>query len=368
MHISRVHLENFRNFGSLDLSFDQGLVVLVGPNGSGKTNFLESIYFGGTLRRFPESKFSQLFREGENFFRIRIITQAEEENSQEIGAEKGEKANVFHYKLDNVDSARNQYAGVLPVVSFLPQDLNLLTRSPGNRRRYLDETLSLVSAQYRYAHNQYERALKQRNRILQEARSGQPQTQDIGVWSDQLAEYGAFVCAARQIFLDHVNGNLEKIISVLSPNLSRANFTYLMSGAKTKDDFLAKLNSHEAEEKNRGVTLFGPHRDEFSAKINGKDAVGFISRGEMRSITLALKFLEKEYVREKTGKLPILLLDDVFSEFDVLHQKAMAGLFKDLGQVFLTSAHFEEISKFLPGEPQIYNIEAGKVFSTIQYV
>ena len=368
MHISHIHLDNFRNFDSLDLSFGQGLIVLAGPNGAGKTNFLESIYFGGTLRRFPETKFSQLFREGEGFFRVGILAQTEEENSLEVAAEKAEKFNILHYKLNDVDSARNQYAGVLPVASFLPQDLNLLTRSPGNRRRYLNETLSLVSAQYRHAHTQYERALKQRNAILLEARRGQPQTQDIGVWSDQLAEYGAFICAARQIFLDYVNGNLEKIVSVLSPNLSGVNFAYLMSGAETKASFLEKLNSREAEEKNRGLTLFGPHRDEFATKINGKDAVGFVSRGEMRSITLALKLLEKEYVREKTGKPPILLLDDIFSEFDAAHQKALVSLFKDLPQAFLTSAHFEEINKFLPEEAQTYNIEAGKVISTVQYV
>lgn len=354
MHISAVKLENFRNFESLDLSLDRGFVVLAGPNGSGKTNFLESLYFGASLRRFPESKLSQLPKEGTSFFRTSIRSRDAEEQAQEVFVEARETKYIHQYKLNNIIASRNQYRGVLPIISFLPQDLSLLTRSPSGRRRYLDETLALVSAQYRYATSQYEKALRQRNEILQTGG-------ELDIWDEQLALHGSFITAARESFLQYLNDNLHAVMTSLSLELAEVNLYYQKSGAKAKDEFLRLLKILRPREKERGTTLAGPHRDDFQTKIGEKDAVGFLSRGQMRSITLALKILEKQYLQDKLGKMPLMLLDDVFSEFDSMHQEKLATFLKTLPQIFITTAHLEEVKSFLPQDAQIFDIEDGLV-------
>lgn len=346
-------MENFRNFANLDLPTSQGFVVLSGPNGAGKTNFLEAIYFGALLRRFPESKRAQLLKEGAGFFRITIRSEPDEQR-QEVFAEVRDAKFFLQYKFNNTSLVRNQYQAVLPVISFLPQDLGLLTRSPGGRRRYLDETLALVSAQYRYAALQYEKALRQRNEILETGG-------ELDIWDEQLAQHGSFITTARESFLRYLNDNLAQVASRLYPELAAVSFSYQMAGAKTKAEFLILLERSRAQDKQRTATGTGAHRDDFVAQIGGKAAVGFLSRGQMRSITLALKILEKEYLEDKLGKTPIMLLDDVFSEFDSLHQENLVNFLKTLPQVFLTTAHLEEVKSFLPRDTQIFDIENGLV-------
>lgn len=359
MHISHVTLQNFRNFPNLDLPADQGFLVFVGGNGAGKTNFLEGVYYGASLRRFPESKFLQLFRKQESFFRVKLDCQNSEPWTQEVFVEAADSSYLHRYKINNVESHRNQYQQLLPVISFLPQDLNLLTRSPSNRRRYLNETLSLVSAEYRYNRTQYERALKQRNETLQ--RGG-----GLDIWNEKLAEYGSFICLARQSYLAYLNANFQWTVSALSPELAEIEFVYQMSGGKTQEEFLARQKPLEVKEKEKGVTLLGPHRDDFQTKLGQEEAVGFVSRGQMRSITLTLKILEKQYLQGKLKKTPIVLLDDVFSEFDEAHQQKLALFLKDLTQVFLTTAHLHEVEGFLPREANIYQIVEGTISHAAQ--
>lgn len=363
MFITNIVLENFRNFESLDLKFDRGFIVLAGPNGAGKTNFLESIYFGSSLRRFPETKYSQLYREGQGFMRVRLTAQNEESHIQEVFSEVRDGKHTRQYKVGNVERARNQYQSSLPVISFLPQDLNLLTRSPGNRRRYLNETLSLVSPQYRHAHVQYDHALRQRNELLKKISIAVvPETHaaELSVWDEKLAEYGSFVCTGREHFLEYVNANLQEVTGTMSPELGTVSFAYRMSGAKSKDVFLEKLRRAISEKFQWATTSVGPHRDDFTALISGKEAVGYLSRGEMRSLTLALKLIERKYVEERTGKGPIVLLDDVFSEFDPAHQQKLVDFLKTLKQIFLTTAQPDEVRAYF-GEARFLSVEKGHV-------
>ncbi len=372
MHIARLLFQNFRNFQSLDLHLDQGFVVLTGPNGAGKTNFLEGIYFGSTLRKFPESKFGQLFLEGRNFLRAKIELENREPVVQEVYAEYRETRPIYKLKVNGQETPRSKYAGILPIVSFVPQDLNILTRSPSNRRRFLSETLSLGTRQYRYAQQQYEKSLRQRNELWQKI-SGQGRERiddeklglpEMDIWDEKLAEFGSLICQHRDNLLKYLNASLPAIIASLSPELTEVKFVYRMSGAVNKQEFLEKLRSLRQTERQRGTTLLGPHRDDFATLLQGKDVVGFVSRGQMRSLTLALKFTEKQYLEEQTGESPIMLLDDIFSEFDFEHQKKLTGFLSILKQVFLTTIHLEEVQDFLPKRAQVYAVNQGAVTST----
>lgn len=363
MHIQSVSYQNFRNFQSLDLGLSQGFMILAGPNGAGKTNFLEGIYFGGSLRKFSESKFSQLLQTGHAFFKIGIESQNTESQKQEVYVEQRDSKYFYKFKYNNHEVSRNQYAGKLPIISFLPQDLSLLTRSPGTRRLFLNETLSMVSEQYRYIYQQYEKTLRQRNELLQKIKTKVARPLEIEVWDEKLAEFGSSITNFRKFFLEYLNSHFGLVMNVLSPNLAEAKFIYHPSAEANKPEFLKRLRQLRAKEQDVGVTLIGPHRDDFKVVIGQQEIAGFASRGQVRSVTLALKILEKQYLQTQLSLSPVLLLDDIFSEFDKQHQEKLAEFLQALEQVFVTTTHLEEVEEFLPKDAQIFNIEKGRLFA-----
>ncbi|MDP3741126.1 MAG: DNA replication and repair protein RecF [bacterium] len=359
MYLRGVEFENFRNIRSLDQTFRQGFVVIVGENGSGKTNFLEGLYFGCSLRRFPESKFSQFFRVGENHFRLVIHSYAGEERRQELFCAKEDNRYKSRIKLNNQSVSRQTYSPITPVISFLPQDLNLLVRSPGDRRWFLDEALSNVFPKYRNAQISYNKALQQRNELWEMIRSRGADMSELGVWDESLAEFGSLISHYRGIFLTYMNEKIGAVLDKLSPELSHIEFIYARSGSDSKEVFLQNLHEVRPKEEALGTTVIGPHRDDFQANLGGTQIVGFISRGQMRGVTLALKIVERNFIEENMGGQPILLLDDVFSELDAKHQQKVVLFFGGLGQVFLTTTHLGEVLGVLPRDTQIFDVNAG---------
>ncbi len=359
MHISRVSFLNFRNFQSLDLIANQGFVILSGRNGAGKTNFLEGLYYGTSLRKFPESKMGQLFREGETFFKVRTEFGGGEGVKREVGVEFAEGKYVYQFKINNLELTRNNFPRGMAVISFLPQDLNLLTGAPGRRRRFLDEVLTSSSPAYRYALLQYEKALRQRNEAWGEIKKGEAALPEIEIWDERLAEFGYTITRERETFVQYLNKYFANIVQNLSPELTTIRFVYENAGSASKEGFIQKLLAARPKEQELGGTIVGPQRDDFRCFLKERDVVGFLSRGQMRAITLALKILEKQYLEVNSSRSPILLLDDVFSEFDLEHQQKLAAFLQTLPQVFLTTTHLEEVKAFLPDTIQVYTIENG---------
>ncbi|KKW23484.1 MAG: replication and repair protein RecF protein [Parcubacteria group bacterium GW2011_GWA2_51_12] len=360
MHISKIHLTNFRNFSSLDLPVDQGLVVISGPNGAGKTNFLEGIYFGTSLRRFPESHFSQLVKLGEDFFNVNLeIKNGACERLEVFWQSRPPSSGLLRTSADQQKVTRAKYAGEVPVISFLPQDLVLLTRSPQNRRRFLNEALSAASASYREASAQYERALRQRNSLWATIAMGQAGEADLEIWDEQLAENGSVVSGGREDFLARAQETLPEILAALSPTRGLVELKYLRGGASNRDEFRSMLLSARDEERRVQTTLVGPHRDDFTAEWEGQSVAGFLSRGQIRSLTLALKIFQRQFLEELKGRSPILLLDDVFSEFDETHQRTIGAFLETFPQVFLTSANLEMLRDLIHSR-QTFLVEAGE--------
>ena len=323
MLIRRLVLENFRNFKNLDLELDQGFVVLVGPNGAGKTSFLESLYFTTSLRRFPESSLYQLFYDGEKHFQSQLFGINDEEFSLGVVYERNEKSLRSQFKINNQQVQRKQFINKIPTVSFLPQDLGLLTRSPGDRRRYLDETLGTLSVDYRHHLEKYNQALKQRNELWKKTRAGEARLDDLVIWDEQLAEHGSKITAWRLGFFQYLDASIGPLLGQLSPHLRNPSFLYHNSAPGDRAQFLEAIFTLRKHEQELGQTCIGPHRDDFEVLVEGRRASGFLSRGQMRGATLALKILEKRYLEEGLGVRPVFLLDDVFSEFDQEHQEKL---------------------------------------------
>src|SRR3989344_1430169 len=370
MHINKVSFQNFRNFGRLELKFNPGFIVLAGPNGMGKTNFLEGLYWGAVLRRFPGTKLGQLMRDNELFYKINLQFHSKDEEILEIVSEReGEKYSAqgrpasgwkFTYRYNNLAVPRAKFAGHLPVISFLPEDLNLLGHSPAGRRRYLNETLSTTSAEYRRNLSEYEKTLKQRNELLQNLESESNSGQDE-IWNERLAEYGSLIIAERQKFLEFVKERFEAATTALSPELTGSMIDYRFSGSPDRQGFLAEISGLGAREKEAHGTLIGPHKDDFRLSWLDREVIGYVSRGQLRSYTLALKILAREYIKDKLSAQPVMLLDDVFSEFDEAHQRALIDFLQTFDQVFLTTAHLKEVQPFLPVNSQVYNVNDGTI-------
>lgn len=365
MFVKQAVFQNFRNFQNLDLAFDQGFVVLAGPNGSGKTNFLEGLYFGATLGRFPTSQLSQLMHKQEHFFHVLIgLRNADEERLEVFVSREDEPASsaggrtTLRLKVNHQIESRAGYTGHASVISFLPEDLNLLTHSPAGRRRFLSEALTGSSRAHHHAIIQYERALKQRNQFLQIFAAGDANGSQYDIWDEQAADFGSQVTKGRMEFVDFANVGIASILDIISPDLTGIRFEYRASGAPTKEEFLQKLAAARPREQEAQTTIIGPHRDDLFTLRGNSSVVGYLSRGQLRSITLALKILEKRYL-EKFGRHPLILLDDVFSEFDEVHQRQLMEFLKGFEQVFLTTAHLKEIQEFLPANCQLYNVDNG---------
>jgi len=339
---------------------DQGFVVLFGPNGAGKTNFLEGIYFGLTLSRFPTSHLSQLMLEREQFFRVAIeLRNADDERFEVFGTREDERT-ALKFRINNQTMNRASYAGRAAAVSFIPEDLNLLTHSPAGRRRFLDEVLGSAGAQIKHAIMRYDRALRQRNQALQSIAQSGVNDSHLEVWDEQLADYGSQITRARADFIEAVNTSVGQVLKTFSPDIESIKFEYRFSGAPIKEDFLRKLRESKARERETLTTAVGPHRDDFLTIGGSGNAVGYLSRGQLRSVTLALKIMEKNYM-EKFGRHPIMLLDDVFSEFDGVHQRQLAEFLRGFEQVFLTTAQPSDIKDHLPSSAQLYNVKAGVI-------
>lgn len=361
MHLSRVKLRNWRNYESLDLSLHQGFVVFVGDNSAGKTNLLEGIYFGASLRRFPESKPPQLLQEGKGFLKVYLEANFPELTTQEVFAEKVENRLVLKIKLLNQTVSKKAYTRHLPVISFLPQDLILLTRSPANRRRYLNEALTAGSVEYAHQLTQYKKTLEQRNKVLIQGLEENLNLSSLEIWDGQLATFGSAIIAERDRFIVFLNSRLPQVMAGLSPELQAGEFLYQESGNISTEGYLKELFERRKQDQQLGTSTMGPHRDDFRFMLQGQDAVGYLSRGQMRAVTLALKILEKDYLEDRLHLSPLLLLDDVFSEFDHAHQLMLVEFLQTLPQVLLTTTHFEQIHSFLPQKSFNYQVTAGEI-------
>ena len=363
MYVNHIQYTNFRNLEDSIIHFEPGFVVMAGENGMGKTNFLEAIYFGATTRKFPDSKIIQLLKNEQNFFRVQL--QFTKNTAEQINLETFYQLenNRFMsvWKINSQKQVRTRYADALPVISFLPEDLNLLTHSPASRRRFLDESLSAANIKYRYNILNYEKVLRQRGELLWSIKEGRGRYDDLGVWDEQFSEFGRSVTRQRTEYIDFINHGLGQVLRSIAPELQGVGVLYKNSGAAEKEQFREALRNQRSREVETGTVAIGPHRDDFSVLLGGHEVPGYVSRGQLRSLTLALKISQRDYLVKELGATPVILLDDVFSEFDRDHRQKVVEFLKTFDQVFFTSTNLDEIIIFLPKQTQIYNVKNGEI-------
>ena len=360
MFIRRVGLTDFRSWERLELELEPGRTVFVGPNGFGKTNIIEALWYSSTLGSHRVSSDAPLIRAGaERAIVSTIIVNEGRELAVDVDITAG-RANKARLNRSPVRSAR-EVLGVLRAVLFAPEDLALVRGEPGERRRYLDELATTRRPRIAGIRADYDKVLRQRAALLKTAagarfRGDSSALETLDVWDGHLAMHGSQLIAARVELINLLAPEIEKAYQLLAPGSRPASVRYRSSveaveseaaaGAASTEVFevalLEELARKRSAELERGVCLVGPHRDDLELRLGDQIAKGFASHGESWSMALSLRLAAYELLRSD-GSDPVLLLDDVFAELDTARRRALVEVAESAEQVLVTAAVPEDI-------------------------
>jgi DNA replication and repair protein RecF len=330
LHLRTLFLKNFRNFRETLLNFSPELNLIQGNNGQGKTNLLEAIYFLSTGRSFRTQHLKELIHKEASFFYIEADF-IKEGVPQKIKVTFNGTTRLLEYNQTTYSSFI-PLLGLLPLILYAPEDSNLITGSPLERRRLLDLHLAQHDPLYIHHLQRYYRALKQRNFLLR-----QRTELGIGIWEELMALASAYLLERRAKIVDALKPLLEKRIEKLSLGRDRVEIHYKST---LSPPFLSHFQRERPREISTGTTLAGPHRDDLLIHLNGDLARRFASEGQKRSLVAALRFAQWESLHSLVREPPLLLIDDFGVHLDSERYTAFQEDVEQRGQVFLTSPSF----------------------------
>lgn len=330
--IKALHVQHLRSHDDFTIEFSPEVTIITGANGSGKTTVLEAIYTTLQGSSFKGSD-SELLKKETPWWRIETTFDDTENRIVKFDPEKPTSRKQF--VIDNKTTARIPAKQKYPVVLFEPEDLRLLHGSPARRRQFIDRFISQLNPLYGPTLRKYERALKQRNNLLKNAAIS---NDELFAWNISLAEHGAFIIEQRIAFIEQINQNIGELYQEIAGTHDDVSIHYSHTFVgDIKQKLLNELHAHLDRDRYLGNTSVGPHRHDVIFEINTSPALSVASRGEARTIVLALKFLEVAIIEKLIDKQPIILLDDVFSELDATRQKLLTSQLKG-HQIIITSA------------------------------
>lgn len=383
MFVKDLQLINFRNLKKETVHFKTGLTVVQGANGQGKSNFLEAIYYlclGKSFRTLKESDMvcwnkPYYFLHGNIFFKKRLF-------KVEVGYEQEKNRKVA--KINGRLMQKGESLNFNPVVFFVPEDLDLIRRGPDERRTFLDREIGQLSLFYRDCLQRYKKALRQKNRLLKINKFQKKVNKELfAPWNKQIAYFGSRILQQRARFLSiwgqlashnfhHLfkNDSDEKESMLLSleyrPGVS-INTDIMGSIAEIEREMEKEISRAEQEENEKGFTLVGIHKDDFTFLMGGKEARRFASQGQQRSAIISLKAAQIQFYSRNFEK-PIFILDDIFSELDYTRRKQCFLLFQEAEQTFITFSLDEILNDSFIGQGtpfSLFKIKEGTIKSVI---
>ncbi|MFH1284818.1 MAG: DNA replication and repair protein RecF, partial [Candidatus Peregrinibacteria bacterium] len=325
--------------------------------GKGKTNFLEAIYILSLGKSFRTVLHEDIIGWKTGYMRCRGEILIDNETSVlDVFCSAAPDSKRVLAKND-VKMKNSEYFGNLLTVLFHPEDLNMLYLSPSYRRRYMDILLAQTDKKYLYALSKYKKVLKQRNALLAEIRIQKKQSlrEDLDAWDTEILEYGPYILEKRKELVDFLNGALEEIYGSISGNDEKVKTTYKNS---IKDDYEKSLADKREADIAYAKTSLGPHLDDLTFYINNREISSSASRGEFRTLLLAIKLAEIRYIKQKTNSYPVLLLDDVFSELDRKRQHHLLKSIKNC-QTIITTTDIASLGELTDKSPSIEFVNLG---------
>lgn len=398
MFLKHLSLTNFRNFARLELELPGGPTILVGANAQGKTSLLEAIYYltGATtahassdrqlisfLAQEQPQPYARLLAEVEAHGRIqRIEIRLTLEKN---GADRRPRKEIL---INGLSRRMRDLAGTFNAVIFLPQDMDIIEGSPGNRRRYLDSTLIQADPTYAATLSDYGKVLSQRNALLKTLQERRSPNDQLAFWDEQLCDLGATLIRARALALHELARTAAPLQEKLTRHKEDLQLRYVPSydpiapqdgqmglpiespvdhttigREEIRAGMLEALQALREDEILRGITTMGPHRDDFSLLSKGIDLRAYGSRGQNRTAMLALKLAEIDWLQERTGEMPILLLDEVLAELDAERRQDLLTRIEPARQAVLTAADLSMFTETFQHAATVMQVHAGQVSS-----
>ncbi len=435
MFLNHLSLANFRSYRQLDLQLPAPVVLFQGDNGQGKTNLLEAIYFLATTRSLragsdkelinwfaleepiPFSRVEGTVRKNHGELKVEIVIRADRPERHHPGLLEGGAPPVElskRIKINGVPKRAMDLIGLVNVVMFSPQDLDLVAGAPSLRRRYLDIVDSQVDHRYFRTLQQYTRVLAQRNHLLKQIRDNRQPADVLEFWSEELVKSGAYILFRRLNTVAALNQRIDGYFHRITASGKQLKITYHSSteevaeamgtrglvgaggpagplddgegvpqnreprtqnppqhydGAESEQQavdrqaemFRAALARYRRRELLQGVSLVGPHRDDITFRADGIDMNVYGSRGEQRAVALALKLSEVEFMQTYTGEQPILLLDDVMSELDPARRGLLMEALTPSGQTLISATDLESFSTEFLARTALFTVRDGAV-------
>ena len=367
MIISKLNLLNFRNYSNLSVSFGNGMNILVGDNAQGKTNVLEAIVLLALTKSHRIGNYPNIIMFQKKKCKIagvvkndKIISKLEVEISEDFK----------HLKINQTEIKKvSDYISHLNVIVFTPDDLEIIKGAPNIRRNLLNMQLSQLSRDYLRNYNEYNKLLKTRNEYLKILFNNNiADIAYLDVITDKLIERSILIYQERKKYLDYINIYIDKYFSDISgdkginiqyiPNVEFENYEYETIRKKLK--YIYKKNY--MKELNYGMTIYGPHRDDFLFTYHGKDLKYYGSQGQQKIAVLSFKLSEIPIFKEYSGSLPVLLLDDIFGELDIKKRNTLLKIiFKDNIQSIITTTDLKSIQKKYVENAYVFHVKNGSL-------
>lgn len=331
MYIKSLKLKNFRNYDDANIEFSPKKNIIYGLNGQGKTNIIEALYFMQSGKSYRCTKEKEIIKFGCDFAKIEAEF-VKDERKNNVMFFLSEKKNI---KLNGIAIDRlSELIGNINLVIFTPDHLNLIKEGPSVRRNFLDSFISQLKPVYFKNLINYYKVLKQRNNILKSNKKNMIDT--ITVWDEKLAELSLNICEMRDGAIKKINEKINNIENLIGTENIRLEYVPGIKGDyKSKENILNQLSQGLERDLEYRMTMTGPHRDDFEIFMNDNNIKKFGSQGQQRSCVLKLKLSECEIIKEKTGEMPPILLDDILSELDENRRKLFIENIKDT-QVIIT--------------------------------
>jgi DNA replication and repair protein RecF len=350
MKASNLELYNFRNYEYENISFQDGVNIIHGENGMGKTNILEAVYYFSYGRSF-RSGGKEVIKDGEKEARISLSF----ENSlrkleSDIKFLSGKRKEIYINEIELKKTS--QLLGNFICVLFTPDEMGIIKGMPEVRRKFCDSSIMPLRPNYIKELIKYRNILSQKTALL---KSRQYETLDI--WNEKLAETGSRIMKLRESYIERINQKAREIQNEISGGKEELSLVYNPS-VKLKENYLEKLTEYKEKEKENLFCMVGVHRDEIDIFINGKPAKNYASQGQIRTAVLCLKSAQMEIIKEETGDYPVMLLDDILSELDKKRREFLISQIKGK-QIIITCTDIE--NSFKGENTNFINIKDGKV-------